>query len=177
MPPTSSTARVSAELAPRKIAGFQPSRSKMQFVSWTTLIALFAAVSIVGYLVVHYALHVPLTQARWVLIAVLAVGGAPLLIGLTRNLFAGEFGSDLLAGMSIMTSAVLGQYLVGSIVVLMLSGGTALEEYATRRASSVLGALAKRENAPHRAPETDRSALGRRCFRNSSRGATRGLSL
>lgn len=116
----------------------------MQFLSWTTFITLFAALSIVGYLVAHYALHVPLTQARWVLIAVLVVGGAPLLIGLVRNLFAGEFGSDLLAGMSIVTSAALGQYLVGSIVVLMLSGGTALEEYATPRASSVLGALAKR---------------------------------
>jgi len=116
----------------------------MQFVSWTTLIALFAALSIAGYLVVRYALHVPFTQCRWILIAVLIVGGAPLVMGLARKLFAREFGSDLLAGMSIVTSALLGQYLVGSIVVLMLSGGTALEEYATRRASSVLGALAKR---------------------------------
>ena len=38
----------------------------------------------------------------------------------------------------------MGQYLVGSIVVLMLSGGTALEKFATRRASSVLKALAMR---------------------------------
>jgi heavy metal translocating P-type ATPase len=75
---------------------------------------------------------------------VLVIGGAPLVIGLARKLFAGEFGSDLLAGMSIITSALLGEYLAGSIVVLMLSGGTALEEYATRRASSVLGALARR---------------------------------
>ena len=71
-------------------------------------------------------------------------GGTPLVIGLTRRLIAGEFGSDLLAGISILTSALLGEYLAGSIVVLMLSGGTALEEYATWRASSVLGALAKR---------------------------------
>jgi heavy metal translocating P-type ATPase len=38
----------------------------------------------------------------------------------------------------------MGEYLVATIVVLMLSGGTALEQYATHRASSVLGALAKR---------------------------------
>jgi P-type E1-E2 ATPase len=126
------------------MTAFQPSRSKMQFVSWTTLIALFAAVSIAGYLMTHYALHVRLIQSRWILFAVLVVGGAPLVMGLAPKLFAGEFGSDLLAGMSIVTSALLGQYLVGSIVVLMLSGGTALEEYATRRASSVLAALAKR---------------------------------
>jgi heavy metal translocating P-type ATPase len=49
-----------------------------------------------------------------------------------------------LAGISIVTSVVLGEYLAGSLVVLMLSGGEALEAYAVRSASSVLQALAKR---------------------------------
>lgn len=140
MPPTPSTAPVSAVLRLRKMA----TRSKIRFVSQTTMIALFAAVGIAAYLVVRYALRAPFTQCRWILITVLIAGGAPLLIGLVRKLFAREFGSDLLAGLSIVTSALLGEYLAGSIVVLMLSGGTSLEEYATRRASSVLGALAKR---------------------------------
>jgi heavy metal translocating P-type ATPase len=39
---------------------------------------------------------------------------------------------------------LLGQYLVAAIIVLMLSGGAAREQFATRRASSVLDALAKR---------------------------------
>src|SRR5262249_11297182 len=56
----------------------------------------------------------------------------------------GEFGSDLLAGISIVASLILGQYLAGAIVVLMLSGGEALEGYAVRRASSALAALARR---------------------------------
>jgi P-type E1-E2 ATPase len=55
-----------------------------------------------------------------------------------------EFGSDLLAGISIVTSVLLGEYLAGSIVVLMLAGGEALETYALKSASSVLRALAKR---------------------------------
>lgn len=55
-----------------------------------------------------------------------------------------EFGSDLLGGISIVTSLLLGEYLAGSIIVLMLSGGEALEIYALRSASSVLAALAKR---------------------------------
>ena len=63
---------------------------------------------------------------------------------LARNLLRREFGSDLLAGISIVTSVLLGEYLAGSIVVLMLSGGEALENYAVRNASSVLRALAKR---------------------------------
>jgi heavy metal translocating P-type ATPase len=63
---------------------------------------------------------------------------------LAKRLVRGEFGSDLLAGASIVTAVAMGEYLVATIVVLMLSGGTALEQYATHRASSVLGALAKR---------------------------------
>ena len=67
-----------------------------------------------------------------------------MLAALARKLVALEFGSDLLAGISILTAALLGEYLVGAIVVLMLSGGVALEQYATRRVSSALDALAHR---------------------------------
>ncbi len=49
-----------------------------------------------------------------------------------------------MGGISIITSVVLGEYLAGSIIVLMLAGGEALENYALRNASSVLAALAKR---------------------------------
>lgn len=76
--------------------------------------------------------------------AALFIGGAPLLVDLAKRALNREFGSDLLAALSIVTSAILGEYLAGSIVVLMLSGGAALEQFATRRASSVLGALARR---------------------------------
>ena len=78
------------------------------------------------------------------LILALIAGGLPLLVPLTRELLAKEFGSDHLAGVSIVTSVILGEYLVGVIVILMLSGGTALEEFASRRASSVFDALARR---------------------------------
>lgn len=114
------------------------------FGAGNALIAAVAGFSIASYLVAHYLLKIDRAQANWLLLAVLAVGGIPLVIGLIRRLIAGEFGSDVLAGLSITTSAVLGEYLAGAIIVLMLSGGTALEEYATRRASSVLHALAKR---------------------------------
>jgi heavy metal translocating P-type ATPase len=78
------------------------------------------------------------------LILSLACGGGPLILGLLAKAVRREFGSDLLAGISIVTSALLGEYLAGSLVVLMLSGGEALEAYAVRSASSVLEALARR---------------------------------
>lgn len=70
--------------------------------------------------------------------------GIPLLKVLVSHLLRFEFSSDLLAGISIVTSVLLGEYLAGSLVVLMLSGGQALEAYAVRRASFALEALAKR---------------------------------
>lgn len=75
---------------------------------------------------------------------VLAVGGVPLVLSLALKLVRREFGSDLLAGISIVASALLGEYLAGALVVLMLSGGQALEAFALGRASSVLDALARR---------------------------------
>ena len=85
-----------------------------------------------------------LTRADMPLVVMLILGGVPLVAGLLRNLVAGEFGSDLLAGISIVTSVVLGEYLAGVLVVLMLSGGEALEERAVSRAGDVLNALARR---------------------------------
>src|SRR4051794_31339918 len=70
--------------------------------------------------------------------------GFPLVLVLVVRLSRLEFSSDLLAGISIVTSVLLGEYLAGTLVVLMLSGGQALENYAVRRASFALEALARR---------------------------------
>ena len=78
------------------------------------------------------------------LYAVLALGGVPLVLSLALKLVRRQFGSDLLAGISIVTSVLLEEYLAGALVVLMLSGGQALEVFALGRASSVLQALARR---------------------------------
>jgi len=78
------------------------------------------------------------------LLMVLLICGLPLLYKMTVRVCQGDFGADLLAGLSIVTSMFLNEYLAGSLVVLMLSSGVALESYAVRKASSVLDALAKR---------------------------------
>ncbi len=107
-------------------------------------IALVTIAGILLHLFLRYLLHSPRIAWQIPLIVVLIIGGIPLLVPLTQKLFAREFGSDHLAGISIITSVILGEYLVAAIVILMLSGGTALEQFASRRASSVLDALAKR---------------------------------
>lgn len=107
-------------------------------------IATVAATGIVAHLALRYGFKVPSLAQFSPLYFTLILGGLPLIVRLTRRVFARKFGSDLLAGISIVVSVVMGQYLVGSIVVLMLSGGTALETFATQSASSVLKALAQR---------------------------------
>ena len=110
----------------------------------TSVIAVFAAAAILVHLILRFAWHTSPVVYQIPLLATLALGGIPLVYELLKNLLRREFGSDLLAGISIVTSFVLGEYLAGSIVVLMLAGGEALENYALRSASSVLRALAKR---------------------------------
>jgi heavy metal translocating P-type ATPase len=109
-----------------------------------TVIAALAIVGIACHLVLRFGVHAAAETARIPLLITLAAGGLPFLYDLTRKLIRREFGSDLLGGISIVTSIVLGEYLAGSIIVLMLAGGEALENYALRSASSVLSALAKR---------------------------------
>lgn len=134
LPGSVSQSRTSAE--PPKKPSLSP--RKEAYIAILSIAAIFA------HLLFKYGFKLPSFSSEFPLYVALVAGGAPLLWDLLRKAWRREFGSDLLAGISILTSVVLGEYLVGAIVVLMLSGGTALEHYATRRASSVLKALAKR---------------------------------
>ena len=110
----------------------------------TTVISALSIAAILLHLVLRFVLHCTSSIYQIPLLAILVVGGLPLVCELSGKLLKREFGSDLLGGISIITSILLGEYLAGSIIVLMLSGGESLESYALRRASSVLAALAKR---------------------------------
>ncbi len=110
----------------------------------TTIIAALALSAIFIHLLLRFGSHATPAIYNLPLLLTLAVGGLPLLYDLLGKLLRRRFGSDLLGGISIVTSILLGEYLAGSIIVLMLSGGEALENYALRSASSVLAALAKR---------------------------------
>ena len=148
-----------------------PQSTENKSAHFVNFIASLSVLGISVYLLLHYALdvghpvytlsaNIGLTSAdaslyqgyqafsvelvQLPLLIVLGLGGIPLVYQLCLKLFQGDFGADLLAGISIVTAVLLNEYLAGSLVVLMLSGGVALENYAVRKASSVLEALAKR---------------------------------
>lgn len=116
----------------------------MPKISKTLAIAIVSAGAIVVHLVLRFGLGGDEWTARLPLLVGLLFGGVPLIVELVEKAFHRDFGSDFLAGISIVTAVLLGEHLAGTIVVLMLSGGEELERIALSGASSVLDALARR---------------------------------
>lgn len=82
------------------------------------------------------------------------IAGAAIGLALSISLLVaairhGEFGSDVLALISIIATALTSEWLAASVIALMLAGGRALESWAEGRARGQLEALLAR--APHSA--------------------------
>ncbi len=71
----------------------------------------------------------------------LAVTGFPVAWRTLRGMASGRFAADLVAMLAIVAALFLGQPLAGLIVVLMQTGGEALERYAEGRASRAVREL------------------------------------
>jgi heavy metal translocating P-type ATPase len=125
-------------------ASSDPRWSTATWTSRNGLVAILALTGIFLHLTLRYASGLTGWPANLPLLAVLLAGGLPLVLRLLWRGLHGEFGADHLAGISIVASVLLGEYLAGAIVVLMLSSGETLEQFAVAEATSVLRALAKR---------------------------------
>jgi heavy metal translocating P-type ATPase len=68
----------------------------------------------------------------------------PTIVSSARRLLRGETGVDLIALLAMAGTLVMGQFLVGAIIAVMLTGGTALERFAVARARRELTALLER---------------------------------
>lgn len=63
---------------------------------------------------------------------------------MVRRLMGGQVGLDILAVTAIVATVLVGEYWAGIVIVLMLSGGEALEDFAAGRAKRELTALLDR---------------------------------
>ena len=91
--------------------------------------------------------HWPLNQSnlgQWIWLITLIGGGAPIVWDTFRGMLRKHFASDIVAMMAIVAAILLNDALPGVVIVIMQSGGKALEDYAFRRASSSLDALLAR---------------------------------
>nr|WP_244979729.1 heavy metal translocating P-type ATPase [Corynebacterium freneyi] len=108
------------------------------------MLALVTLAAIAIHLVLKFAVGLDGWASDWPLVAMVVVGGIPLTIDVVKGAIQARGGADMLAAVSIISAVLLGEWLVAAIIVLMLSGGEALEEAASKRASATLDALAKR---------------------------------
>ena len=76
--------------------------------------------------------------------AAIAVALVPLSADVARSLWHGDVGVDAIALLAMAGALALGELLAGAVVALMLSGGSALEARASRRARRELTALLRR---------------------------------
>ena len=90
----------------------------------------------------QFIFHLPIfAQAFWTIALIGA--GFPVVWRPLRAARHGNFATDLVASLSIVTAAVIGQPLAGLVIVLMQTGGEALERFAERRASAAVRELEK----------------------------------
>lgn len=71
----------------------------------------------------------------------LLIVGTPIVFRTVRQVASGRFAVDVVATLAIMLALILWQPLAGLVIVLMQSGGEALERYAERKATDAVRAL------------------------------------
>lgn len=81
---------------------------------------------------------------RWIATGYVAVFVVWTLVGMVRDVLRGHVGLDILAVVAMVATLAVGEYIASLIIVLMLSGGEALEDFAGRRAKRDLSALLDR---------------------------------
>lgn len=84
--------------------------------------------------------------ARWVVSGFAVLVALLQLRDMVRDLMSGSWGIDVLAIIAIAATVTVGEYWASLIIVVMLSGGEALEDYAEHRAKRELTSLLS--NAP-----------------------------
>ncbi|MDA4125147.1 MAG: heavy metal translocating P-type ATPase [Thaumarchaeota archaeon] len=82
--------------------------------------------------------------ARWVWYGTLIVGGTPVIVKTLSGILKGRFAADIVAMLAIVTAILTDESFAGVIIVLMQTGGEAIDEYGFKRASSSLGELIAR---------------------------------
>jgi heavy metal translocating P-type ATPase len=101
-------------------------------------------VAAVAFIVAGAALRLWLASPKWgdkVWLAGLVLGGTPLVVRTLRSVVRGHFATDVVAMLAVVAAVILREPLAGLVVVLMQSGGEALERYAEGRASQAVRAL------------------------------------
>ncbi|HEY8282329.1 MAG TPA: heavy metal translocating P-type ATPase [Leifsonia sp.] len=106
---------------------------------------VIALTLVVGLISVLLLLSGQEDAARWLAGGYSLAVAAGYTVRMARQLARGRFGVDILAVTAILATVLVGEVVASLIVVLMLAGGEALEDYANARARRELDALLARD--------------------------------
>lgn len=112
-----------------------------------TLLSLVRRYPLVGIALLVALAGWAFESAPWPFAAQVAVSGFALFVaalqawGMITSLLAGKVGLDVLAVTAIVATVAVGEYWASLVIVLMLTGGEALEDYAEGRAERELSSI------------------------------------
>lgn len=106
-------------------------------------IPVFAICGIFVGSVVHWLFGMQ-DEGDIVWFGVLVIGGIPIIWNTIKGMLKRKFAADIIAMLAILVSIITYDPFPGTIIVLMQSGGKALEEYAFHKAENSLESMIKR---------------------------------
>ncbi|MFC6200506.1 heavy metal translocating P-type ATPase [Lactiplantibacillus nangangensis] len=110
-------------------------------------LTLTVSVGIVA-LILEFGLHQQLA-AQIIITLTGSIMALSMFVEMVKTLRSGKYGVDLLAITAIVATLAVSEYWAGLVVLIMLTGGDSLEDYAAKRASTELKALL--DNSPRTA--------------------------
>ena len=100
---------------------------------------IFALLALVSGLIIYFNHNQPL--ANWIMGTVAIAECLPLIKAMWQDIRIGKYGIDILALTAVIVSVLLRQDFAAILVIVMLTGGSSLEDYAENRAKSELSQL------------------------------------
>lgn len=103
-------------------------------------------IAILGLLfgsIINYTIY-PSKIGYWIWYIILIVCGSPIIFQTIKEMAHRHFASDVVAMFAIITAIITNEAFSGIIIVIMQSGGKALEDYAFRKATASLDQLTAR---------------------------------
>lgn len=102
---------------------------------WLTMVALGLAFSLGLYLSGN------ILYSRWLVTILCLIGVLPEIKSIVLDLWHRKFGVDIIAVVAVLASLAMQEYATAGVILLMFTGGMALEEYAKARAQKELQSL------------------------------------
>jgi len=113
----------------------------MKLPNHRTFIFILSLVTTITSWALSYLNILPNLIADGLVLFAVTIGGASIVLGAIKAVLSKNFNVDFLASIAIVTSVLVREYIAAAIVVLMLSGGEMLEDYASEKATTAIEKL------------------------------------